>query len=150
MSLNREVEFSMGCDGEEDEQEKSLLINVRFVEYWFRERHPTKKNLPLKEKIVALGNELPAGAIARFTDKLEDLAMRVVVTRNFLTHLDPRLESRAAHGDQLRIINLKLGTLLWYHVGLVEFGADAVIDAIKHPPRAKQIREDLSTSDVLR
>jgi hypothetical protein len=150
MSLSREVEFSMGCDGDEDEQEKSFLTNVRFVEYWFRERHPSKKNLPLKEKIVALGSELPAAAIARFTDKLEDLAMRIVVTRNFLTHLDPRLESRAARGDQLRIINLKLGTLLWYHVGLVDFGPDAVTDSIKRPPRAKHIREDLATSDVLR
>ncbi len=149
MSLNREVEFSMGCDGDEDEQEKSFLNNVRFVEYWFREQHPAKKNLPLKEKIVALGKELPAGSTTRFTDKLEDLAQRIVVTRNFLTHLDPRLESRAAHGDQLRILNLKLGTLLWYHVGLVDFGADAVIDAMKHPPAAKHIREDLATSDIL-
>ena len=149
MSLSREVEFSMGCQGGPDEQEESFLNNVRFVEYWFRERFPQRKDLSLKEKILVLADELPAGATARFTDNLEDLAKRIVVSRNFLTHLDPRLESRAAQGDQSRILNLKLGVLLWFHVGMVDFGADAVTDALQHPPRAKHIREDLATSDTL-
>jgi hypothetical protein len=149
MSIDREMGFCLGWGDEEDEEivEAEFLNKMRFIEYWFRERFPNRNARNLRDKIVALAGELPSEAIQFFTDSLPDFLDRVIVTRNFLTHLDPKLESRAEKGDGLKTISLKLGYFLSFHFCLDETSRDGILDLCHRPPKNDRIRAMLQSSD---
>lgn len=149
MSIDREMGFSLGWgDGEDEESVEAEFLNkMRFIEYWFRERFPNRSVRNLRDKIVALADELPFEAILFFTDSFPDFLDRVIVTRNFLTHLDPKLESRAEKGDGLKAISLKLGYFLSFHFCLDETPKDGVLDLCHRPPKNDRIRAMLQSSD---
>lgn len=149
MSIDREMSFCLGWGDDEDEEsvEAEFLNKMRFIEYWFRERFPNRDVGNLRNKIVALTSELPSEAIEFFTDSLPDFLNRVIVTRNFLTHLDPKLESRAEKGDGLKTISLKLGYFLSFHFCLDETPKDGILDLCHRPPKNARIRAMLQSSD---
>jgi hypothetical protein len=149
MSIDREMGLSLGWGDDEDEEsvEAEFLNKMRFIEYWFRECFPNRNLRNLRDKIVALADELPAEAIQFFTDSFPDFLDRVIVTRNFLTHLDPKLESRAEKGDGLKTISLKLGYFLSFHFYLDETPKDGILDLCHRPPKNDRIRTMLQSSD---
>jgi len=146
MSIDREMGFSLGWG--DDESEESIEAEfLRFIEYWFRERFPNRNVRNLRDKIIALAGELPSEAIQFFTDSFPDFLDRVIVTRNFLTHLDPKLKSRAEKGDGLKTISLKLGYFLSFHFWLDETPIDGILDLCQRPPKNARIRAMLQSSD---
>lgn len=149
MSIDREMGFSLGWGDDEDEEsvEAEFLNKMRFIECLFRERFPNRNVRNLRDKIVALADELPSEAIQFFTDSFPDFLDRVIVTRNFLTHLDPKLESRAEKGDALKTISLKLGYFLSFHFCLDETPKDGILDLCHRPPKNDPIRTMLQSSD---
>lgn len=149
MANDRGMGFSVGWGEDEDEEsvEAEFLNKMRFIEYWFRERFPNRNLRNLRDKIAALAYELPAEAIDFFTDSFPDFLDRVVVTRNFLTHLDPKLEPRAEKGDGLKTISLKLGYFLSFHFMLDETTKDGILDLCHRPPKNERIRAMLQSSD---
>lgn len=151
MSLNREIGFSMGWGGENDDDEEGieaeLLNKVRFLEYWFRERHPNERG-SLRQKFFILAEALPPEALTFLSDSFPDLVQRIIVTRNFLTHLDPALQDRAETGDGLKAISLKFGYFLSFSFLFDEYGMDGTKELCTKQPRNEQIRRLLNSSDL--
>jgi hypothetical protein len=141
MSINREVGFCLGWGDEENELgvEAEFLNKMRFIEYWFRERFLNRNVRNLRDKMVALADELPPEAIQFVTASLPDFLNRAIVARNFLTHLDPKLKPRAEEGSGLKTISLKPGYFLSFHFCLNETPNDGILDLCQRPPKNARI-----------
>ena len=150
MPLNREMGFSMGWGGEDDEDEEGieaeLLNKVRFLEFWFRERHP-HQSATLREKFFTLASGLPPEALTFLSDSFPDLVQRIIVTRNFLTHLDPALQGKAEKGDGLKAISLKFGYFLSFTFLFDEYGIEGIKKLCTRPPKNERLRDLLNSTD---
>lgn len=145
MTQNREIGFVVGW-ADEGEEEANFLQNIRFVEFWHRQLHP-KGRYTLRERLDSIASELlPFGAIDVITDCYDALAVKIVDSRNYLTHLDPKKEPKALEGDALRVATLKLGILLLFHTWLKDYGEDFVKKMVSSPS-SPFVRKHLDVSD---
>jgi hypothetical protein len=140
-----DMEFSMSFSDEEP-VEDTFLKNIRFAEWWQRERARNRK-LPLAERLRVLFDELPKEAVAAITDDQGALIAEMVRTRNALIHSDDSLGAHASVGERLKAITTKLGMMLWFHLGLVDFGEEPVREMAMRTGISHALYKYLSQSD---
>ena len=151
MREEREVGFHLGI-GRGESLEQNFLENAQFVEYWHRQLHP-EVNLPsrdrpsLRVRLQGLARDLPDVAIQRFTDDFSGFAQKVVTTRNYLIHLDPRLELKAMSGPELEILTLKLGHFLLFHTGQNDYGEEWLVNLVSRDAGSPEVRHALAATD---
>jgi hypothetical protein len=140
-----EMEFAISFSDDEP-VESTFLKNVQFAEWWQRERGRERK-LPLAQRLRVLFGELPHEAVAVITDDQDALIGEIVRTRNALIHSDDKPSTKAASGERLGVITTKLGVLLWFHVGLVDFGTKSVTELAAKTDATHALYKYLSQSD---
>lgn len=87
--------------GEHSQRVKEVVDAVpERLEDWVRERLASSNRKSFRQAIIELTQSLPDVVQAEIPD-IRRVAERVRVTRNYLTHWDPKLKEKAAQGSEL-------------------------------------------------
>ncbi len=140
-----ETEFSICVMGDEH-PEDTFLKNIRFAEYWQRERARGHK-LALRDRLRTLFGELPKEVVDLITDDQESLIAEMVRTRNSLIHADDVPGTHAATGARLEAVATKLGVMLMFHLVFVDHGEDFVKTMVSGTGKNPALYKYLSRTD---
>lgn len=108
--------------------EARFLTLIQAVEAYYRRRNGDK--MKLREKIENFSK--PFAAIIGDRPTRKNLICSIVVTRNYLTHYKPSLEQKAAKGEDLVTLCLKMELFLQLHflkrIGFSEEKIKSIVD----------------------
>jgi hypothetical protein len=99
----------------------SLYLEVRFLAYaqaietydYRRRRKPGRRHLIDRLRdVLARSRKVTKRIVGTTDDELEEFLARFRDTRNYYTHYNPRMESRAASGTALLLITLQLRAVI--------------------------------------